>query len=279
MVECLPDPRPSVLELEEPPEAQYVTRAGNRIDLLLNGSGWVIALDNKLEHGLDNPFAEYRASVQGTFAGKQKHFVILSPYDPHPQVADWTWIDYRLLLGKVRDKLGARFITSGVSKWGIFLREFLINIEHQLGRDMDKQEFDFVRNNYEAIANVVTLHERYIERLEEMVRDAARETLGTDPASVKQENWEERRTALRVFPRQDRKHNATLVVLPDGTFRKDMRRPNDADRSDFTRGGMFSKWPDESKGSLWVFVKDEKDLKPALGTLKLSLSLLQENTQ
>src|SRR6266446_1853737 len=48
LIESLPDPKPSLLGLEEAPEREYVTQAVNRIDLILHGSGWVIALENKL---------------------------------------------------------------------------------------------------------------------------------------------------------------------------------------------------------------------------------------
>jgi hypothetical protein len=49
LAELLPD-APQLLQLLEPPEREYRTQGQNRIDILLNSSGWVIAIENKLRH-------------------------------------------------------------------------------------------------------------------------------------------------------------------------------------------------------------------------------------
>lgn len=261
LVEFLREP-PSLLELERPPEREYPTRDQNRIDLFLNGGDWVMAIENKLRHDPVNPFAEYRSTVETRFPGKRHYFVVLAPYDPREE--GWTWVSYRLLLAKARDKLGARLIDSGISKWGVFLREFLIHLEDQLGRHMGTDEFNFVRDHYSEVVEVTVLHDHYISRLLETVTSTARETLGANPARVRRNTWGELGIALRVYPRADRLHNAT--------------RPNDADRSLFADGGRFAFLGDEA-GRAWIFYKDESDLDSALNTLRASLSVLRNNTQ
>jgi hypothetical protein len=282
LVDFLREP-PFPLELEEPPIREYPTRDQNRIDLLLHGIGWVIAIENKIRHSPLNPFAEYRDTIQARFQGKRLYFVILSPYDPGQP--GWTWVSYEALLAKAREKLGARLIAAGFSKWSIFFREFLIHLEDQVGRDMDDQQFNFVRDHYSQVREVSELHDRYIEGLRDRVESAARDLLGTEPYRVARNLWPPHGIALRVFPAADRQHNSTLLVCPDGSFRVqfyvqvDARQPNEADRAVFTDDGHFRYMGDESRGALWIFYRDEGDLDSAMNTFRTSLSVLRNHTQ
>jgi len=283
LLECLPDSKPFP-GLEGAPEREYITEAGNRIDLLLNGNSWVMAIENKLEHSPNNPFEEYKTSVEKNknLLGKERYFVILAPYNPY--VSGLVWISYRCLLDKVRKKLGEKLVISGFSKWGMFLREFLLNIEGQLGRDMNENEFGFIQSNYADIVFLMSLHEEYMTRLSEIVRRASEEVLGSNPASVKRHNWRSDGIALRVYLNQDRQDNATLLVCPDGKFRiqfyvQENARNEGIERLDFTDQGNFADWGNEANGSLWVFAKDEETLNSALETLRTALTLLIKNTQ
>jgi PD-(D/E)XK nuclease superfamily protein len=283
LLECLPDSKPFPV-LDDAPEREYITEAGNRIDILLNGHDWVLVIENKLEHSPANPFEEYKASIEQNehFLGKHKYFVILAPYNPY--VSGWAWISYRCLLDKVRKRLGERFVTSGFSKWGMFLREFLLNIEAQVGRDMNENEFNFIQGNYADISFLLALHEDYMNRLSEIVRRASEEVLGVNPVNVKRHNWKSDGIALRVYLKQGRQDNATLLVCPDGKFRIQFyvqanARNEGIDRLAFIDQGNFADWGNEANGSLWLFAKDEESLNSALRTLKTALTLLIKNTQ
>jgi hypothetical protein len=78
LVKFLPDPPLLPLELEEPPDREFRTKGENRIDILLKGSSWVIAVENKLRHLTVNPFAEYRDAIIKAFSAKRPYFVILA---------------------------------------------------------------------------------------------------------------------------------------------------------------------------------------------------------
>jgi hypothetical protein len=149
-----------------------------------------------------------------------------------------------------------------------------------------------------AVSKTPRPDDQYIDRAVEMVKNAARETWGTDPV-VERENWRTYGTAVRVFPMQARAHEATFVIRPDGKFRIQLRPQEDkitpgTNRSDFTGDGMFTKARDESpylkdefnqrtktKTKTWVFVatRDEETVESALNTLKTALSLLKAKTQ
>jgi len=281
LCECIPERKVIPLGLQEPPEREYFTDKQKRIDLILHGDGWVIALENKLRHGPDNPFTEYRSAVEKDtrFGNKQKFFVILSPYDP--KIEGWKWINYKCFLSHLRDKLGALFVSTGISKWAIFLRELILSIEGQLEQDMDNIDFEFVRDNYSDFIDSISLHEQYIMKVRDIASNAAEEVLGAAPAIVSRQNWHQHGIALRVYPVKARQDNATLLVCPDGKFRiqfyyyvEDDLQNSDAERAAFMANGLFQNWGEESNGKIWVFARDENDIVPALKMLKRALEML-----
>jgi hypothetical protein len=283
--DLLPD-QPALSELEEPPTREYQTKEKNRIDILLNGSSWVIVIENKLSHHVANPLAEYQHTVRETFSGKRHHFIILAPDDPSEP--GWLWISYRRLLVKAREKLGARLVAAGISKWGVLLREFLLHIEDQvdqLGEPMDDEEFKFIQGHYSEVIEVMALHDRYIKRLIAAITRAGAQELGADPARVSRNSWGDVGIALRLYPKADREHNCTFLVLPYGGFRIQFyvetkaRRPPDASRDLFTDDGRFAHLGEEQAGRFWSFYKDEPDFDGALNTFRESLRVLRDNTQ
>lgn len=288
LIECvadeLPCDRPTLVNLKEP-QREYKTQHGNRIDILLEGSDWVMAIENKIRHGLNNPWGEYEDTINNNFPGKRRYLVILAPY--RSRIDHWSWIPYQNLVAKTREKLGRRIIASGISKWAIFLREFLLNIEEEvelMGRPMDDQQFKFVREHYREIRDALALHDAYIARLKEEIRAIGTESLGAEPARIEQHDWGDHGIALQLYPRADRLHCSTFLVLRDGHFRvqfyiqADARRPADLARIVFTDSERFEDWGDEKSGALWVFAADDTGLENALNTFRTSLALLRNNT-
>jgi hypothetical protein len=286
LADCLPEPKPFPLTLESPPDREFQTHEGKRIDLVLVGAGWLIVLENKVTHGPDNPFEEYRATIEARadFARKQRHYVILAPYAPGVQ--GWTWVQHAQLINKVESRLGTRFIASGISKWVIFLREFILNLKQQAGASMNDQEFDFVQKNWPSFVDAMTLQSQYVEAAKARITAASRQVLGNEPARVVRKDWRDVGIALCVYPQHDRQHNAVLLLLPDGRFRvqfyvqENMRRPV-VNRFDFTADGAFRDSGDESNGRIWVFVRvpDQENFDSGVKELERALSLLKEKTQ
>ena len=240
MLSCLADSLPNrlgILELEESPIREYQTERENQIDILLKGTGWVVAIENKIRAGLYNEFAEYRATIDKRYPDSQRNFVILAPDDPH-QIG-WLWISYRCLLAKARAKLGEWIVSSGISKWSIFLREFLIHLENQLGRPMDSQQFKFVLDHYSEVNEVITLRKAYIDRLTELITEAGTDTLGASPARVIQQNWYADGIALRLYPSADREHNSTFFGHPEGWLSNSVLRTVGSETTERSRSRRF----------------------------------------
>jgi len=110
----------------------------------------------------NNPFEEYRAFIDAhpKFAGKQKYYLVLAPYDPN--VPRWKWVDYRDFINIYMFGSGSSLPPRGFLNGSLFLREFLMNIEDELGASMNDQDFEFVQENYPSFVDAVAL--RYQRR-------------------------------------------------------------------------------------------------------------------
>lgn len=100
---------------------------GQRLDLLLRGAGWVLAIENKVRHTLKNDFAAYAAHVQRVAAGGQAvHRVLLTARDAD-EVDGWATLTYRTLcpaLLQALDEL-APVAASASPRWPVLAREFV----------------------------------------------------------------------------------------------------------------------------------------------------------
>lgn len=282
--DCLSAQPSFPLKLEEPPLREYKTTSGKRMDIVLNGSSWVVAIETKLLHTLDNPFDEYRESIEGNakFKGKQKYYVILAPYYANQPL--WTWVDLRKLTSNVYRQLGRCFGAHGVSKWHVLLREFLLNVDDQVGAQVSDEEFQFVLRNYRAVVNAVRCREQFIETLKFRVREAAAKGLGSDPSTIAREDWGDDEVALRVYRAKDREHNATLLIRVDGTFIiyvyvEKNQLDAEVGKADFELDGMFKPVEEERKGEIWVFRRNEDELENAMNSLKAALTALRHKAR
>lgn len=284
LLECIPGFEVVAPGLVEPPEREYLTKDYNRIDLILNGEDWCIILENKIWHASVNPFKEYQSSIEknARFSRKRKIFGILAPRNP--KIEGWQWISYANLIDKIRRNLDQHLNANDASKWSIFLQDLLLNLDEHIGKSMNIDDFEFTRKNYPEIVASISLHDRYLEEIGRQASDASARVFGSAPSAVKRQNWSSHGIALRVFPAQGRKHNATLLVCPDGNFRVQLYvenrfRKSGIEKSNFLSAGPFVDYGDEVGGSLWVFAKNESELDGAIRTLETALKLLREEVE
>jgi hypothetical protein len=280
---------PALLELETSPEREYLTKNGARIDIILRTSDWVIVVENKIRHDPLNPFEEYRDTVKEQFPNKKPYFVILAPTKIDIDDKNWKPITYDNLIANVRSKLGVHFVESGVSKWGILLREFLLNLEEEVKLSIpmiDDEQYDLINGNYSDFVKLIDLHTAYIGRLKKDVEDLGTDVLGAAPADVIPRPWPEGMT-LQLYPKKDRVHKTVLLLKRAGGFivqfyvQWDRRRPPDADQLIFTENGKFKDmdWDKERGATVRVFRRDESEFDKALDALRASLGVLRDNTE
>lgn len=132
--------------LTENIQREAATENQKRLDLVLVGDDWVMAIENKIYHNANNPFKEYEAYLAKTYPDKTPYFILLSPKGD--QAKGWRSMDYGALINNLKSNLGEVFISNPYSKWVVFLRDFLINLSNYVkDASMDDQRFDFLFEN------------------------------------------------------------------------------------------------------------------------------------
>jgi hypothetical protein len=178
LVECLPDEYQYIdCSLINPPEREVVTLSGKRIDLLLEGSDWVIVLENKIFHQQNNPFDHYEAFIEKNdnkkrFSGKQVIYVVLSPTGE--VVPDkWCGINYSQLIASIKPRLADHFISHPLSKWTVLLREFLLHLEGFMSNSsMPEQSIQFVLSHLTEIKELQELKQNAVNTFHRQLQEA-----------------------------------------------------------------------------------------------------------
>ena len=280
----LPKPAPYP-GLERPPMREYITESQKRIDLVLEGGDWVMAIENKIRHEFINDFEDYRCHIDKIYSQpeKRKIFVILSAKRPHPTPQGWIYLGYEKFLSEVRCRLGEYMASQGLSKWTVFLREFLLNIEDYLRLEMNTEDLEFVNQNYASFNRSRELLEEYLQHLRNSVNDLGTDLVGWTIAA-KRDDWRGFGIAIRAYPWREKINNVTLLVCPDGRFEVkiylETRFNKEGVKKSNILGVGYSDNDDERvKGHLvWVFNKSKLTWDEANSELRIAFPLLKELT-
>jgi len=205
--------------LGEPPQREVVTQNGNRIDLLLKSDDWILVVENKIRHFVSNPFDDYQNFTDtNENRSKKKVYVLLSIVKEDAPDGYWISLTYANFLAVLKSKIGEALISSGYNKWHVILREFIINLENEIGDSpMHKKRISFVKDNYEEIQNLINIRDEYLNSLNSNGIRALNEV--SDGALCRRHNWGPEGIALRFYLEQwGGKTNVAWVLRPDGTF-------------------------------------------------------------
>lgn len=165
---------------------EETTDTGKRIDILIEGDNWVIAIENKIFHGANNPFEEYEAYLKTHFEQKSRSFFLLTP--KNDKANRWTSIDYQEFINKIRSSWGQVALNSPFNKWHFFLRDFLVNIETIYGKkSMDDSQFLFLEKNMNAIYKLDPVKEDFKNEIQSRTIRALNEALPDHNFSAREE--------------------------------------------------------------------------------------------
>lgn len=67
---------PNVVEVK----VEVLTKNNNRIDILIIAEGFIICIEFKINHELNNPLLDYKRFIEENYAEKHHYFVVLTPY-------------------------------------------------------------------------------------------------------------------------------------------------------------------------------------------------------
>lgn len=194
LLHCLPEKYHELdTALAEVPEREVSTKAGKRIDLLLEGNDWVVVLENKIFHQQNNPFNEYEQFVQSEqkvrFGGKQALFVVLSPTGKKPP-GDWIGISYSMLISALKAQLAERFISQPIDKWCLLLREFVLHLENLMSQpSIDQETLKFVLENLSVIRDIQQTKQQVINEYHHSLQTALQSQLEQE-VSIRVNTWD-----------------------------------------------------------------------------------------
>lgn len=146
------------------PEREVFTEDNKYIDILLEGNNWVMVIENKIFHKLNNPFESYQQHIyrEEQYQGKHPIFIVLSPKGNAP--TDWLGLSYPTLLDSIREKLAHAFMTQPLNKWLVLLREFILHLEIIMsGSTISPETTDYILENLREIHQAERLKDKTIK--------------------------------------------------------------------------------------------------------------------
>lgn len=140
------------------------TSAGNRIDLMLKGDGWIMLIENKIWHFQANPFADYEALAHKEMCeGDELLFLILSPGGEGNSAHEkWSGLSYRDLINTLKPELEAFPAEGRTNKWWHFAHDFITHLDQELYyQPMNAEELTIAQKYYVQLKTAKQLLERY----------------------------------------------------------------------------------------------------------------------
>jgi hypothetical protein len=201
-------------------EREAITKAGNRIDLVVVSESWVLIIENKIYHSLLNPLNDYEAYAQEMYPDKRHLLVVLSIGEQPNIPLNWQSILYRDLLIEIKKEAGPYLFDSRNAKWAFFLKDFLLNIEELIGEyRVDKELMDFAQLNYSKILELIEVKENYINSLKKTFSSLLSESTG-NKVIEKIHTWSKRIPIRFYCPNAwGEQSNLVLVLHPEGDFK------------------------------------------------------------
>ena len=203
--------------LVQTPEREVKTESGKRIDLLLEGSNWVMVLENKIYHEQNNPFDLYERYIhveqQNRYCSKKKLFVVLSPEGEKPPNG-WHGVSYPALIAALKTQLAEQFISQPINKWSLLLREFVLHLESLMSQpSVNQQTLEFVLKNFSTIEEIQRVKQQAIKEYLDRMQSMLEKKLERD-VSARVARWQEEPRALQFkLPSwKDTESDVTVVL-------------------------------------------------------------------
>jgi len=165
------------------------TKEGNRIDLVVQCPDWVLLIENKVYHVLNNPLNSYEAYGRDLPGGKNLLMGILSPQGDSPPT-NWKHVSYKDYCAKLRLRLLEEFFDHAYSKWVVFAREFILHFENELYQaTMNDKQADYVEQHAEQIEQAKKLASGYRHFLEELLNGSLAAAIPNHAFTTKDDQW------------------------------------------------------------------------------------------
>ena len=170
---------------------EATTKAGKRIDLLIESDSHAILIENKIDSGIDNPFGEYAAHLDSLEpAGRSKHKFLLT-LRPHPEDVGYEFenITHERLVKKIRDLLG-NYVAGADMRYLTFMLDFLNTLDNlQGGMVVDPEFLNFLRSHGDDVERLLIRIRAFKQELRNKVEQLAERVDVGSYSNVKRRFW------------------------------------------------------------------------------------------
>lgn len=132
--------------------------AAGRIDLLIETDDFVVAIENKINHVMNNPFALYRDHCYAKYPDHQKLLVILGLNPPDKLPEHFVFVSHYDLYRHIKQQLPAHLLRAD-HHYLTFLLDYISTFEaHNPNSETGKMEqaiVDFYRNNLDLLTQIM----------------------------------------------------------------------------------------------------------------------------
>lgn len=129
-----------------------------RIDLLIETDDFVVAIENKINHVMNNPFHVYRDHCYAKYPDHQKLLVILGLHAPDKLPEQFVFVSHYDLYRRIKQQLPAHFLRAD-HHYLTFLLDYISTFEaHNPNSETGKMEqaiVDFYRNNLKLLTQIM----------------------------------------------------------------------------------------------------------------------------
>jgi hypothetical protein len=174
------------LELDSAPIREQETAERKRPDIIVVGTHWVLAIENKIRADLTNPTDIYKGHVKHMYSGRQPLFVLLKPSTEPAPDPQWTVVTYKDFLEKLKILLAVELIKRPYTKWIPFLRDFVLNLEQEVGGgfEMEKKRLVFAQSHLGQIYELQAIKDEYFDYIKNSCMSIMRDEKATDEATA-----------------------------------------------------------------------------------------------
>ena len=177
------------LDLSRVQIRREISTACGRMDLFIEGSNWLLIVENKIWAPLLNPLEDYERHAALRYPNKKPFFVILSPDENEGATGRWQHFSYRRYLDKLKPSLA---LLSSTSKWSVLAHEFVLHLEQLLYPQMmtiEPAEAQCIEPHLVEMKKIRDKLDAYNYSVEQALLKHLRELLPNHGFFVSQHTW------------------------------------------------------------------------------------------
>ena len=156
-------------------DREEITRAGNRIDLLIQSDSHAILIENKIWAPINNPLNDYAAHLDSLEpAGRSKHKFLLTLKRHTKKVGyEFRNITHEDLVQEIRGQLG-NYVAGADTRYLTFMLDFLSTLDNlKGGMVMDPEFLEFLKSHGDGVEKLLIRIRSFKQELRNKVKQLA----------------------------------------------------------------------------------------------------------